>query len=315
MEKCPHRHCYAPDTSCALGHTNLSRCPEWKGEAPNETATSAITDSILLPWSGGALGLADVGFVAGRAKPIIVGILGPHSAGKTTLLGSWYLLLGSGQLKGVGQKFAGSYSLEGWEAVAASLRWSPGQKPTFPPHTTSRSGRAPGLLHLAFRQQNNQLRDFLFTDAPGEWFHKWAVNAGAEEAEGARWISEHADILLVIADREALSGQSLGSARNAFQLLATRVAAERRNRPVALVWSKADCQVDGEMATTIREAVTGPMPDALEFSVSIYSEDDSETGIGLLELFQWVSKACRPGVDLPPPALHGNDYLFALGRR
>jgi hypothetical protein len=83
------------------------------------------------------------------------------------------------------QRFAGSYSLEGWEAVAGTLRWAPGAPPTFPAHTTSREGRTPRLLHVAFREGREQLRDFLFADAPGEWFQKWAIHTDATEAAEA----------------------------------------------------------------------------------------------------------------------------------
>ena len=167
------------------------------------------------------------------------------------------------------RRFAGSYSLAGWEAVANALRWAPGQQPSFPPHTTSRGGRAPGLLHLAFRDAEGQARDYLFTDAPGEWFHRWAVNRESLDGEGARWVSEHADVFLLIADREALSGPSKGSARGSLQLLAQRLAAERAVRKVALVWTKSDVSLAPEMETAVDQAVFGPMPDAMEFSVSV----------------------------------------------
>ena len=42
------------------------------------------------------MGLVDLGFVTGRGKPIVVGIVGSQNAGKTTLLAAWYLLLGRG---------------------------------------------------------------------------------------------------------------------------------------------------------------------------------------------------------------------------
>ena len=173
----------------------------------------------------------------------MVGIAGPQNAGKTTLLGAWYLLIGRGALTDSERQFAGSYSLAGWEAVAGSLRWAPGQAPTFPPHTTSRSGRAPGLLHLAFREDDSfRPNDLLFTDAPGEWFQKWALDRDSAEAAGARWVADLADILLLVADREGLAGESMGAARNSIQLLARRMAAERRGRPIALVWTKSDGQ-------------------------------------------------------------------------
>lgn len=315
MEKCPHHNCYAPMASCALGHMEYTKCPDWKGSVGEVPSTSPGGEGILLPWTGSALGLSDLSFVTGCAKPIIVGIAGAESAGKTTLLASWYLLLGRGLLTNDDARFAGSYSLSGWEAAASALRWAPGQQPSFPQHTTSRGARTPGLLHLSFRDVNGRLRDFLFADAPGEWFQRWAINASASEATGAQWISDHADVVLLVADRQALSGENLGLARSAFQLLATRIAAERRGRHVALVWTKADVEIDPEMERQIKRAVTNVMRDAAEFAVSVFSEEAENTGKGFRELFDWICTARRPGVVVPLASAIGNDPLFVFGRR
>lgn len=318
MHQCTRATCFVPDTGCDLGHSDLSKCPAWSGRPENNTAEAEPADEVLLPWSGSALGLADLGFLAGRARPIIIGVAGPQNAGKTTLLGAWYLLLGRGAINIDGRQFAGSYSLAGWEAVAGSLRWNPGQPPSFPPHTTSRSGRAPGLLHLSFWDDRQaQSLEYLFTDAPGEWFQKWAVNRESSEGAGARWISDRADVLLLVADRDALSGENMGSARGSFQLLAHRIAAERRGRPVALVWTKSDVEIAPEIERAVRGAVTDGMPGAAEFSVSIVSDDAAATGlgVGLLDLLMWLLDARSPRLELPPPASTRNDPLFLFGAR
>lgn len=315
MMKCPHHNCYVPIASCPLGFMEYAKCPDWKGSVGEAPSTGPSAEGILLPWTGSALGLSDLSFITGHSKPTIVGIAGPESAGKTTLLASWYLLLGRGLLTNDASRFAGSYSLGGWEAVASALRWLPGQQPSFPQHTTSGGARMPGLLHLSFRDLNGRLRDLLFADAPGEWFQHWAINARASEAAGAQWISDHADVVLLVADRQALSGEDLGLARNAFQLLATRVAAERRDRHVALVWTKADVEIDQEMERQIKKAVTNVMPDAAEFSVSVFARNEGNTGRGFRELFDWVRTARRPGVVVPLASATGNDPLFVFGRR
>lgn len=313
MHQCTRQNCYVPDTGCDLGHVDLSKCPAWTGRTVPDSIEAEPVDEVLLPWSGSALGLADLGFVAGRARPMVIGVAGPQNAGKTTLLGAWYLLLGRGAVDLEDRQFAGSFSLTGWEAVAGSLRWNPGQPPSFPPHTTSRSGRAPGLLHLSFWDaERARSTDYLLTDAPGEWFQKWAVNRDSAEGAGARWIADHADVLLLVADREALSGENMGSARGSLQLLARRLTAERRARPVALVWTKSDIDIASQMEHSIREAVLGPMPDAAEFSVSIVSSGPSkkEVGLGLIELLDWILKVRRPRVELPSPSVARNDPLF-----
>jgi len=315
---CSRPTCFAPETTCDLGLLDRSKCPAWKGrDEVSGGQGEAASDELLLPWSGSALGLADLGFIAGRRKPLVVGIAGPQNAGKTTLLAAWYLLVGRGLAGTEKRRFAGSYSLAGWEAVASALRWTPGQQPSFPPHTSSRGGRAPGLLHLAFRDADGQARDYLFTDAPGEWFQKWAVNRDTLEGEGARWVAEHADVFLLIADREALSGPNMGSARGSLQLLARRLASERAARKVALVWTKSDVSVTPETETAVREVVLGLMPDAVEFSVSIVPsvEGEPDRGLGLIELLDWTLDVRCERLSLPPVIATSADPLFMFGAR
>lgn len=317
MEKCPHHDCFADDnTTCTLGHLERHLCPEWKRIVNPTTATNSSSDEMLLPWSGLAMGESDLNFVSGRVRPITVGIVGPESAGKTTILGSFYLLLGRGALTSESNVFSSSYTLTGWEAVASSMRWRPGpQSPKFPPHTPSGKARAPGLLHLAFRRKDETLRDLLFADAPGEWFRKWAINKEAPDAEGARWIARYADVTLLIADRQALSGSTMGTARNDFQLLAQRAIAEARGRPLALVWTKGDVEVSPAMEAQIRKAVASVSPPAPEFTVSVAPREGSDAADGFRRLFHWITKTKRPVVELPATNASGHDPLFRFCRR
>ncbi|MDC7698007.1 TRAFAC clade GTPase domain-containing protein [Vogesella indigofera] len=281
----------------------------------DEVAVPSDSDQMQLPWSGLAMGGCDLNFVSGRVKPITVGIIGPESAGKTTILGAFYLLLGRGALTTEANPFSNSYTLAGWEAVATSLRWKPGQPPSFPPHTPSGAARAPGMLHLGFRREDGSLRDLLFADAPGEWFQKWAINEQAADAEGARWIARHADVTLLIADRQALAGPKMGAARNDFQLLAQRAVAEACGRHLALVWTKGDVDVAPAMEAQIRKAVTSDSFCVPEFTVSVYPRGEADAVEGFRELFSWILSTKRAGVDLPPTEASGHDPLFRFGRR
>lgn len=317
MEKCKRETCFVPDIGCDLGHTNLSKCPLWNGAERKETIEGNITEEVRLPWSGSALGLADLGFVSGRKRPIIIGVVGPQNAGKTTLLAAWYLLVGRSMADLSGRLFSGSYTLSGWEAVAGAMRWSPGHTPGFPAHTTSRGGRAPGMLHLAFKGEDGRSTDYLFTDAPGEWFQKWALNVDSAEGEGARWVSDNADAFLIIADREALSGQSMGSARGSLQFLANRLGAERRDRPVALVWTKADVKIAPEMENAVRSAVGNAMPGFDEHYVSVVEKADADhnlhSGLALMGLLRWALDIERPKINLPPLKTTSSDPFFMVG--
>lgn len=316
MAECPRETCW-PDAGCSLGHLDPSKCPALKAGSTAKHEDRQPSNAVAMPWSGGVLGLADIGFVAGRSKPIVLAIIGPQNAGKTTLLAAWYLLLGRGFRPDGDLRFSGSCSLAGWEVVANPLRWEPGSiPPTFPPHTSSHSARIPGLLHLAFKRDDGRRRDFVMTDAPGEWFRKWAVNRETPEAEGARWAGEHADAFLLVADREALAGNERGTARAGIQLLARRLAGDLRDRPVALVWTKNDTSVPEDVERAVRSTVLKAMPSAAEFAVSIKSDPaGTDTGQGLLELLRWVLNVRRPTVLFPEPASDNLDPLFMFGAR
>ncbi|WP_440030168.1 TRAFAC clade GTPase domain-containing protein [Chromobacterium amazonense] len=316
MNRCPKTNCFADDnTTCSLGHIRLDMCPEWKSACKASVDAPSDSDQMLLPWSGLAMGESDLNFISGKVKPITVGIIGPESAGKTTILGAFYLLLGRGALATDANTFSNSYTLAGWEAVSTCLRWRPGQSPCFPPHTPSGATRAPGMLHLAFRRDDGSLRDLLFADAPGEWFQKWAINEQATDAEGARWIAKHADVTLLVADRQALAGPKLGAARNDFQLLAQRAVTEARGRRLALVWTKGDVNVAPAMEEQIRKAVAMYSSDIPEFTVSVLPRDGINIEEGFRELFSWILCTKRPGVDLPMTEAAGHDPLFRFGRR
>jgi hypothetical protein len=317
MNECSRATCWAPDTGCDLGFLDRSKCSSWTGRGLPESEHSVNADDVLMPWSGRTLGLNDLGFVAGRAKPVVVGVVGPQSAGKTTLLAAWYLLLARGLASRVSHRFVGSFSFEGWEAVAGTMRWRPGSPPQFPAHTSSREGRVPGLLHLDLRKDRGAIKSYLLADAPGEWFKKWSIQSDATESSGAAWISKHSDLFLLIADREALSGEHKGAARGALQLIARRLSAERSDRPVALVWTKADISVAPEMETAVRDAVLLQMPDAVEFSVSVVTTDPESDGLGtgFLELLQWTLDYRRRRAILPTLEAENYDPLFLFGTR
>jgi hypothetical protein len=252
----------------------------WEGEQ---------TIAEVLPWSGNAFGLQGLAFIAGRSRPFIVAVVGPYSAGKTTLLASWYLLTSRGRFpKAI--LFAGSYTLEGWENVSHSLRWSGDAGPTFPAHTPV-GGRYAGMLHLAFRSSAGQMRDFLFVDAPGEWYQRWSINENAPDAEGARWIEENADLFLVLADSESLTGDDRGEARSTLELLLDRLGSKLKNRPLALVWSKVDKSPSVEIKQAIHNAAVLASSSVVEFAVSVYPENDEKlVSRRFLDVLRWIAE-------------------------
>lgn len=294
---CKLNDCYPTDTGCDRGNEPYTACPNLQMSGDATAQVTEMRAEHVLPWSGHSLGTVDLQFVAARSKPTTVGVVGPHNAGKTTMLTMTYLSLLHG-LALPARTFAGSFTIGSWETLAHTLRWHMGHRPTFPPHTSSGTQRLPGLLHLAFRNTTDGIDDVLFTDAPGEWFGRWAIDKHAPDAEGARWISRYADAFMLFADSEALAGPKRGEARNRFRALAERLSSEAQGRRVALVWSKADIAVPTSMRATIKDIYNGLFPDGTEFRVSARSDDpfDDVTGRAFLEVVHW---AVQPHIQLP----------------
>lgn len=301
-KSCVHKGCHAPAMTCARGE-ELEDCPHWQKSAA--AADSLVTSEddeaterqLRFPWTGNAMGPADLPYLAGASKIKLLTLAGPSDAGKTSLLASFYLLIARG-IRPSGVEFAGSVTLEGWENIAGSLRWSATSGPTFPPHTSSGSGRYPGMLHLSLNTPQARC-ELAAADAPGEWFSTWATNQANTQAEGARWLSARTDVFLVIADSQALAGPGRGEARVALVNLLRRIGTEAAGRPVALVWTKCDVEVPAEMQTRIKEAAQRSLKAFDEFRVSMFPLQGEETrnrGQGIVELLQWIlnSKPATP---------------------
>ncbi|HLM59761.1 MAG TPA: hypothetical protein VK308_03045, partial [Pyrinomonadaceae bacterium] len=236
--RCSQADCLAPDGVCNEGH-DLEECPNFSaaaaksdknavgGNSSTKSANEKNNDSAAatagsqrkdspVNWTGRTLGLEDLTAVTSRNQPRVVGIIGPSEAGKTTILGMLYNFLHQGRAIGA-FRFAGSFSIEGWQNIFGYMQWDKGLPPRFPPHTEATSGRGSGLLHLAFRGgAEDCLKDYLLTDAPGEWFKRWALNSAAEDAEGARWIARGADAFVLVIDCKALTGDERGQARSSY---------------------------------------------------------------------------------------------------
>ncbi len=326
-EFCRHHDCFVPDVSCVMGELDAHRCQFWTGVQPADADERAgdAEQVTTLPWHGNSLGTTDTPFVAARSRPLTIGVVGAEGAGKTTLLGTVYSLVARGRFVG-GRRFSGSYTLGGWEAIAHNLRWQGVTPPSFPPHTPRGAARAPGLLHLALRDGQDRARDVLLTDAPGEWFRRWAVDREAADAEGARWVARYADAFMLFADSEALAGLSRGVARTTTQLLTQRLAAEAGERPIAIVWAKADVAVPERTRTVLTETFERYLPAAHEFHVTVKVGNlgaavGEEGAIGVdameqrfLDLVDWLvaRDAERRCGALPDPAPAAPDPFFSF---
>lgn len=313
---CSQGTCWPAETGCNMGEDDFTQCPHFEKNAENDfgsaapkTANSRVSeDDHFLPWTGNSLGSVDLQFVAGRSRPWMIGIIGSQNSGKTTLLTAFYLLLSRGQ-RLPKHIFTNSYSLHGWENLASELRWKSNDGPTFPPHTSSNAGRKPGLMHLAFRRESEAptdlIEDIILTDAPGEWFQRWAISASDPVAEGARYIVKHADAFLLLADSEALAGPDRGTARNDLYQLGQRLSDHLVGRPLAVVWSKADQEVPATMQDALRKQFASYFPNYSEWSISIYPtpEKSQPSEIDFVNVLNWA---------LPPDDVTNAEDFFSL---
>jgi len=270
---------------------------------------------VRLPWTSNAFGISDLAVVSARSRLRLIGLFGDPNAGKTSLLTMWYLLL---QHRGriSDQRFAGSLTLQGWENLAHWLHWKPGQAPMFPPHTSAGQRRVPGMLHLAFRSRHDTLNDVLITDPPGEWFSHWSIDRDAPSAAGARWMARHVDAAALIIDCAALVGPTRGNGREHLRRLVWRVSDELHDRPVALVWAKADVAVDPAMKEGLRALFQERLQHHREFAISVPEASEMDAGArhAFMELLDWLIGVPRPqGVILRHMAMSpAMDPLFAF---
>ena len=289
---CARSTCYVPDTACVLG---LENC-EHLTRAEPELSGSGAADGSALPWSGSALGLSDLFPLAAVGRPHVVGVVGAAGAGKTTLLAAHWI----GARRGIGEfgrMFAGSYSLSGWHQIARHLQWVPWGS-GFPPHTSAVSERLPSLLHVAMNTVDRTPKHVFYTDAPGEWFSRWAEEPA--EVPGAQWVADQSDAFVILSDSHALSGPERGVARSGYESLASQLATAAKGRPVIPVLTKADIPVPAPIAefvtnlnqrlfsketvrvsakTDVYDAITKPIDLGVESALEV-RYIDSEHGVG-----------------------------------
>jgi hypothetical protein len=318
--KCSNPNCFVHDGECcANGHMNLSECDRYNlGEAKTTTAeqTIALDSSARVPWSGSSLGLSDLITLLPRTRSILVGLLGAHDAGKTTLLLGNYLncLRGSTIAEG---EFCGSWSLGAWESLASWARFdATARKPQFPPHTPRGTSRAPGMLHLALRRKDLSIRDVLLCDAPGEWFTCWSVNENASDAEGARWMVDHADVFIVVADCDRLSGPDRGPTRHEIRQLLERLGKHIDNRPVILVWTKTDKKALADLSSGIRDSIQRALkesiPHATETTTTVCQPASLTEALSSAIESVWYPRHARPLLE---PVLHHQPFSAFRGRK
>lgn len=298
--KCSQPSCFPDETGCNVeGCLNPKDCKYYdKTEPQDKTEVATPTEEYYrIPWTGNSFGLTDLNFLTASSKPILIGIAGVASAGKTTFLASLYCLLRHGRKIG-DYSFAGSLTLNGWEDIAWYLSWKENGKIQFPPHTTHNAGRVPGLLHLSLKNSIGEKTDVIFTDAPGEWFDYWRNNVNSESAKGAKWIHDNSDAFLLFADCEILGGVKRGQAKLQITSVADRLFEHIEARPIGLVWSKSDCEIPTLTKTQIVEHLEqNPYVHFNQFNTSV---KDGENGIfhqNICDSINWLMEKLGSNIN------------------
>lgn len=282
-----------------MGALTPDACPTWTASA-QESAPDIDSGSLheaRVPWSGSALGLSDLLMLLPRTQHLLIGVLGAHDAGKTTMLTANYLLMLQGRCL-ADATFAGSRTLGAWESLASWMRFHDAAlAPMFPPHTPRGSSRVPGLLHLALRRKSGEFRDVLLADAPGEWFSQWAITENAVPAEGAQWLVDRSDAFVVIADCARLSGKDRGLARAELLQLIERLGNHVGCRPTILVWTKSEFEVPSAIRESIKDALARNIPSATEHCVTIGEPETFSDALGHIVSISWDGPFSEPIVE------------------
>ena len=305
--------------SCEQGYPDPRTCPNYQGvtrTAATDDGGSA-EDVHLVPWTGNSLGSRGLSFVAARGATQLLGVVGLNDAGKSTFLLMLYLLLSRGHGLRTGS-FAGSFTLGGWDHLARRMRLTSPEQPRFPPHTPIGAGRHPGMLHLRLRLAEGGMTDLLLTDASGEWFREWTIDAKGPAAEGARWIVDQADAFLLFVDCARLSGEprSVAAPFASTLRLAERLRDHANGRRVGIVWAKADQVPLPEVRRRLEEQFARFFPGHASFEVTVEAVRDqaSDRLVQYLNAVDWMAEPRTGGLRLPDLAPGAEDLFFRIGR-
>jgi GTPase Era involved in 16S rRNA processing len=156
----------------------------------------------------------------------------------------------------------------------------------------------------------------VLTDAPGEWFSRWALDKNHKEGGGARWTAANSDAFILVVDCESLAGPNRGQARESLLRIAERLRSEIADAPVLVVWAKSDVLVKDSIKKSLEDDLTKLFPDHQSLFISAKREGDSNqiTENAFKELWQWIF-ASRPfsGKDRLSLAPRSDD-LFLMYR-
>ena len=316
MKDCIQEDCMPGIASCQYGYpaNEIHKCKFYKPEKSQDV--NFKIDQIaaqLIPWGGVSLGQRDISDLAACRPLTMIGVIGLQNSGKTTLLTLLYCMLRQGNKIG-NYRFAGSLTLPAWETLAYYMTWKAGNHIAFPPHTAGSVGRIPGLLHLTLKADNGHLRDILITDAKGEWFKEWSLNANTETAQTPNWIHKYSSAFILVADCDELSGINRGTTRDEVKDLFNRLNNNLDKRPVALAWAKSDIELREKLKDNLLGHLQIDGSPITNFYVSAYknkAQNDDFWHQQVLKLFEYMlTKTENKLMELPIISRRRQNDLF-----
>lgn len=314
-KKCSQSGCTAPKGLCKeFTSQEYQTCSYWNQAEHKEVVVEKSSKGIVttIPWSGLALQPSEIELFSHRSSPKIIGIIGAAEAGKTSYLGMLYTLLFNGK-RFNHWDFAGSFTLIAWETLAKYLKVKSNGKVDFPEPTPSNPDFY-SLYHLALRNEE-QFHDILFADSSGEVFTQWANNIHDDNAENARWIYQNSQAFIFFIDCEAVI-EDRGRAKRKIVQLAGQVAAQLNDRPIVVVWSKADKidEIRPNIKKAIEEVVERLLPNAEIIQISNFSQEDPDSlcHINNLKVTEYLlDRLSNPQpFHLTPDRSETNDFFF-----
>jgi hypothetical protein len=174
--------------------------------------------------------------------------VGPHKAGKTTLLTSFFLQFANGQRGAFPYRFASSFTLHSLRDLATKAAdWSGNPSDNIVDHTVIADELRPSsFLHLGLRPENaadDRHIDLMLTDLPGEWFTAWSGHVNDINQQRLSFI-QRCDAFILLANAGALVAEGGGALDNETALLIRRIADATQGvtprPPLALVFSQFD---------------------------------------------------------------------------
>lgn len=204
---CANRECrIAQGGKCIEGHDDLVRCPYY-GKEPEELDEEQEDDSqnaadafdgVLLP-DALPLESARADQVLAMLTSRMIGVIGVHDSGKTSVIAGLFDLFQMGPIANV--SFAGSSTLHGFEVICHDARAASERDE---PHSERTKRREVRFYHLDVRR-DGALQSLLIADRSGEEYEEVADLAANATA---MFELRRADVITVLVDGRRLSSPS-----------------------------------------------------------------------------------------------------------